>query len=135
MGTKAQSPVIKQGITGNVYQVTGNQMPGPGVPRKQPTGLQATVYIYEVTNISKTTRSGNAPLYSAIHTKLVTAVTTDSTGAFGVELAAGSYSLFVKQKELYYANSFDSNNDINVVKVEDGKRTSIKIMVSSAAYF
>lgn len=110
-------------------------MPGPGIARKQPTRLQATVYIYEVTNISKTTRSGNAPLYSAIHTKLVTTITTDSTGAFTVELAAGSYSLFVKQKELYYANLFDSNNDINVVKVEEGKLTPTKIVVSSAAYY
>ncbi len=79
----------KGGIKGMIYLVTGNQMPSPDqmLPPKKP--LQTTLYIYELTNIDQVTRAeAHAPFYTAINTKLIKQVNSDTKGEFKVETAA-----------------------------------------------
>lgn len=132
---KTNSSAISQGFTGQITELTGNQMPMKGAPPSVPKGIATTVLIYEPTNINQVKRLGTSATYTAIETKLVASVDTDSTGKFAVALPAGSYSVFVKQGTQFYANLFDTNNNIALFTVEEGKLTEVKLTVSSKASF
>ena len=134
---KAQTTnlVAKQGIIGYVLQISGNRMPSKGVRPIVPKGIMATICVYEKTNTDQIERSGSAPLYSAIHTKQIATVTTDSTGKFTVLLPVGTYSVFIKKPNGYYANRFDEKNNINVVIVDKKKLTEVTIMDMEGATF
>ncbi|MFP5039524.1 hypothetical protein [Parasediminibacterium sp. JCM 36343] len=127
---------LQQGIEGRVVRLTGNQMPMQN--RRQastPKGLATTVYMFEVANISQTKRQGSTALYDSIHTKRIATVQTDSAGHFAVHLPVGSYSIFVKVGNGFYANRFNEQNNINVYRVEKGKLTQVEVMVSEGAVF
>ena len=130
-----QSTLITQGIAGLVLEETGNSMPMKGAPPVTPKGLKTTVYVYEPTNISQVSRIGTAPEYTLINTKMVASVESDSTGAFAISLPVGTYSLFVKYKGRYYANMFDSQNNINLITVVADQRTEATITVNSGASY
>jgi hypothetical protein len=132
---KANSSIINQGITGYITEVIGNQMPMKDAPLPVGKGILTTVLVYEPTNISQVRRLGTSPVYTAISTKLVASVETDSTGGFTVALPAGSYSLFVKQGNQFYANLFDVNNNIALFTVEEGKLTKADLKISSRASY
>lgn len=132
---KTNSSVIAQGFTGQVTEVVGNQMPMKGGPPVVPKGIATTVLIYEPTHISQVSRLGTSATYTAISTKLVASVDTDSTGNFTIALPVGAYSVFVKQGDRFYANLFDTDNNIALFSVEEGKLTKVNLMVSSGASF
>ena len=132
---KANSSVILQGFTGQITELTGNQMPMKGAQPAIPKGIATTVFIYEPTNINQVRRLGTAASYTAINTKLVASVDTDSTGNFTIALPVGNYSVFVKQGSQFYANLFDTNNNIALFTVEEGKLTKVNLAVSSGASF
>ncbi len=136
----AETPVIlvekvKQGITGVVQSVSGNQMPSVDQKKAGPKGYATTVFFFEPTNISQITRHDQQPLYNTVLTKLISTVETDSTGAFVAALPVGSYSVFVQVDKLFFANNFDIRNNISLVTVEDGKLTEIKILVNHHAAY
>lgn len=132
---KTNSSVITQGFTGRVTEITGNQMPMKGGPPVVPKGIATTVLIYEPTHISQVSRLGTSATYTAISTKLVASADTDSTGNFTIALPVGAYSVFVKQGDRFYANLFDTNNNIALFFVEEGKLTQVNLTVSSGASF
>ncbi|MCA6451160.1 MAG: carboxypeptidase regulatory-like domain-containing protein [Chitinophagaceae bacterium] len=132
---KVPSAVITQGISGRVTELTGNRMPMKDAEPDLPKPILTTVFIYEPTHISQVTRTGTEPVYTAIATRLVASVDTDSTGHFTISLPVGSYSLFVKQGGRFYANLFDNNNNIALFTVEEGKLTQVTLSVSSRASF
>ncbi len=134
---KTQNTAVKtvQGIDGYVFKISGNQMPMPGMAAPKPAGIATTVFVYEMTNLREVVRINNSPSYSAIHKKLITTIQSDSTGHFSVQLPVGTYSLFTKTGSLYYANLFDSENNIAPVKVEEGKITSTVIKLDAGATY
>jgi len=127
--------MITQGINGTITAALGNQMPMKDAPPRVPRGIMATILVYEPTNLSQVSRSGSSPVYTAINTRLVASVDTDSSGVFAVSLPAGSYSLFIKQGKQFYANLFDANNNIALFTVEEGKLTKANLNISSKASF
>jgi hypothetical protein len=134
-GKKGISSAVNQGVTGHITEVRGNQMPLQGIAPSKPKGILTTVFVYEPTNISQVTRIGSSALYTAISTKLVASVITDSSGAFTLALPAGSYSIFIKQGNRFYANLFDTNNNIAPFTVEIGKLTKVNLSVNSSATY
>lgn len=116
---------VHQGIEGTVYVRSGNQMPSPGRPRPVPRGIQTTLYVYELTNITQVARVGQSAYYQSIRTKLVRAVETDSLGHFRIGLPVGRYSLFTKKNGNFYASVFDMENNIAPVEVMEGKMTQV----------
>ncbi|MBE7173402.1 MAG: carboxypeptidase regulatory-like domain-containing protein [Williamsia sp.] len=128
-------PAAKQGIEGYLYKVSGNMMPGPGVNRPAPRGTKAILYIFELTNTSQVTRKDPSPFYSAIKTKLVKQVSSNSKGRFSVQLPPGRYSLFVKKGALYYANQYDDKNNIFPVEVLPGKMTKVEFRIDYNAVY
>jgi hypothetical protein len=132
----SQSQTVTQGITGRITEVTGNQMPMEGTRSRTPKAVLTTVYIYEPTHISQVTQVKDAPAeYTAISTKQVASITTDSTGHFTVALPPGSYSVFVGHKKRLYANLFDSRNNIALFTVEENKLTTVNLTISSSAVY
>lgn len=97
----------KQGISGYILIEKGNRMPSPDKPADSPKGLKTQVFIHEVTSLSQVKPSETPGLYSLINTPLIASTTTDSTGFFTISLEPGSYSVFVKYQDGFYANWFN----------------------------
>lgn len=132
---KSQTGQITQGISGVITELRGNQMPMKGAPENKPKPVSATLLVYEPTNLSQVQRIETSPLYTSINTKMVASVLSDSTGAFNVALPPGTYSLFVQQGKFFFANSFDSQNNIQLVTVEANKVTNFNITINSRATY
>lgn len=130
-----KNAMIKQGISGFIYEVKGNQMPMKGEELPKPKGFAAIISIYEITNTNQVVEELNSGFYTAINTKEVATVTADSTGKFSVALPVGSYSLFVKVASKFYANRFNQNNEINVYTVAENKVTEASISFNYAAFY
>jgi hypothetical protein len=127
--------VQEQGVEGYVYRISGNQMPSPSVRPSKPKGIATSVYIFELANIHQVSRVGNTAFYNSIRTKFVQKTESGADGHFSVQLPPGSYSFFTKKDELFYANWFDSKNNIAPVTVLPGKMTGIEIRVDYDAIY
>jgi hypothetical protein len=77
------------------------------------------------------TRQGQSPYYSAVNTQLVVQADTDDKGHFSVLLPPGSYSVFTKKGNLFYASRMDEKNNISPVQVSPGKMTKLECRVES----
>ena len=132
---KAQTGQITQGISGFITELKGNQMPMKGAPENKPRPVSVTLLVYEPTNLSQVQRVETSALYTAINTRKVASVLSDSTGAYSVALPPGTYSLFVQQGKFFFANSFDSRNNIQLVTVEANKVTPFNITINSGATY
>lgn len=122
-----------QGIKGNIYRVSGNQMPSPDLPPSKPKGMKATLAIFELTNTSQVEIAGK--FYETPTTKLVELIQTNEEGAYKVKLKPGKYSLFVKIDSLYYSNVFDDKLNIHPVEIKKGKWSIDNFMVSYDAVY
>jgi hypothetical protein len=126
---------ISQGIDGHVYFVSGNQMPSPNRKPSSPKGIKTTLYIYQLTNINQVTRQGQSVFYSAVNTKRITKIGSDTTGYFKVQLEPGNYSIFTKKGALFYASIFDKDNNIAPVQVLAGKITKAEVRIDYDATY
>jgi hypothetical protein len=124
---------LKQGISGFVKEVSGNQMPGPGRKLPEPTAVQTTIYIYEATSLSQV--KGEGPLYTSVLSRLVDSVASDEKGQFAVSLEPGNYSLFAKVDGKLFANVFDTKNNITPVTVEANKVSEVSILINDKATY
>jgi hypothetical protein len=109
----------KQGLKGQVFWVSGNQMPGPESMLSPNQGAVREILIYELTSFKDVTQVG--PFFRDIKTKMVASVTSRPDGTFKVKLMPGAYSVFTKEKNGLYANLFDDRNNINPVNIKDGQ--------------
>ncbi|MES1160013.1 MAG: carboxypeptidase regulatory-like domain-containing protein [Bacteroidota bacterium] len=114
-----------QGIEGIVYPVSGNRMPSPDRKTAPPRGIKSTVYVFERTNINQVTRQGQTSYYLVINTKLVKQADTDDSGYFKISLPPGTYSIFTRKGDLFYASRRDEKNNIAPVEVLPGKFTKV----------
>ena len=127
--------MIKQGISGFIYEVKGNQMPMKGEELAKPKGIVIEIFVYEATNVSQVERVGTSTFYNEITTKLITSVTSDSTGKFSVALPVGNYSIFIKIGKQFFANRLNEQNDINLYSVKEDEITQATINVNYAAFY
>ncbi len=110
-------------------------MPAPGKPAVEAKPIITTIYIYEATNLSQVERVGSSPFYETISTRFIKSVASDESGKFSLALPAGSYSIFTKVDGKFYANSFDSKNNIALTVVEENKFSEVNIVISNKASF
>lgn len=123
----------KQGLHGQVFWVSGNQMPGPESILSPNQGTSREILIYEITSIKDVTQVG--PFFRDVKTKLVATIQSKADGSFKIKLLPGAYSIFTKEKSGLYANLFDENNNINPVVVKPGQYAWKTITVDyDAAY-
>jgi len=131
----SSNAAIKQGISGNVYIEKGNHMPSPDKPIDPPKGLKTQVFIHEITSVSQLRSTETPGLYTLIPTPLVASAYTDSTGYFSISLEPGSYSVFVKYQEGYYANWFNEKNQVAPVVVVADSVTKVNLKVTIGATY
>jgi hypothetical protein len=125
---------MAQGIKGKVIFRQGDFMPSPDAPPQgSGRGVQRELFIHELTNMQQVT--GEPPFYSQIQTKMVKKVVSDENGAFAVELKPGKYSLFVKEKDSYYANLFDGQNNIYPVEVKEKQVAEVEFIIDHQATY
>jgi hypothetical protein len=127
---QAQKPGILQG---QVFWVSGDQMPGPDKIKNPQQGIVREVYIYNATNLSDATQQDG--FFTAIQTAFVTKVLSESDGSFKVKLPPGKYSVFVKEDKGLFANLYDSNGCINCVLVNSRKASWITLTVDYLAAY
>lgn len=120
-----------QGLEGIVRRPAGNRMPAPGHHIGPPPGVKATVCIFSLANDSQTTRTTRSGWYAAIQTRLIRQIDTDDSGRFRVSLPPGTYSVFTKKGNLFYATRRDEKNNIAPVEVLPGKMTRVECSVES----
>ena len=129
-----KSPIIaQQGVKGQLYLVTGNQMPSPDrkhIPRK---GVIREIYIYELTNVAEVDKEDG--FYKKVHTKFVKSQFSKADGTFRIKLPPGKYSLFIKENRGLYANLFDNENNISPFTVERKTYTWITVTIDYAATY
>ncbi|MEN9686870.1 MAG: hypothetical protein RLZZ28_2656 [Bacteroidota bacterium] len=126
---------FNQGISGFVKEITGNQMPALTNNQNTPKALQTEVFVYELTRRSQVTGTPDTRFYTAINSKLVASAVTDSAGSFSIPLPVGNYSVFVKLGDRFYANLFDTQNNIAPFEVAAGKITPVQLLVNYKATY
>lgn len=109
----------KQGLKGQVFWVSGNQMPGPEAVLSPNQGAIRDVLIYEITNVTDATQVG--PFFRDIKTRLIATIQSKPDGTFKIKLPVGSYSVFTKERNGLYANLFDGKGYINPVIIKEGQ--------------
>lgn len=133
-GVRAQT----SGIEGKVFLLSGNRMPSP--PRRpgdtirysaERPGVRGTVCVFELTRDSQVIRQGTSPYCSSVRTRLIRQADTDDKGNFRIPLPPGTYSVFTKKGNLFYATRRDEQNNIAPVKVLPGKMTRVDCSVES----
>ena len=120
-----------QGIEGIVRRPAGNHMPSPRHHPGRPAGVKAIVCIYSLTNDSQVKKVDGAGRYSHIQTRLIRQIDTDDSGRFRIELPPGTYSIFTRKGNVFYATRRDEKNNIAPVEVLPGKMTRLECSAES----
>lgn len=131
--TTHEDACFGQGIKGNIYRVSGNQMPSPDLPPSKPKGMKATVAIFELTNQNQLISLGK--FYQNPPTKLIQLIQTNDDGYYKIKLKPGKYSLFIKIDNLYFSNVFDDKFNIHPVEIKKGKWTHDNLNVNYDAVY
>ncbi len=129
------SSTVKQGITGKVFEVSGNQMPSPDLPQQKNEGspLSTTIVFFPLQKHENLQHRNG--IYTNIESSAIAEVISNKQGEFTIALPVGVYSVFIKLKEGYYANSFDEKMNVNPVTIKKDSLTSMKIKFDlNAAY-
>jgi hypothetical protein len=110
--------------------------PSPPVTAPSPPpagpGIKAVVCVFALTNDSQVVRQGTSPYCEAIHTRLIRQADTDDKGNFSILLPPGTYSVFTRKGDLFYATRRDEKNNIAPVKVLPGTMTRVDCSVESS---
>jgi hypothetical protein len=124
----------KQGIRGQVFWLSGNQLPGPRNPAQAPQqGIVREVQVYHVASASDVVVENN--YYREVRTGLVATAVSGPDGYFKIKLPPGEYSVFTVEPKGLFANMFDTGNRINPVIVKPGKFTWVTVTIDyEAAY-
>ena len=128
---------ITQGLAGKVIWREGNHRPTKEGKTGIEKGIQRQLYVYELTKPNQIDKEGK--FYNTPKTKLIRKLKSDAKGCFQAELPEGAYSIFVEEniggKTLFYANSFDTEMNINKFSIEQGKITEITLIIDYQAKY
>lgn len=125
---------IQQGISGQVFELAGDQMPSPDRPRNtEGIPKQAIVVVYELANHNEQTQESG--VYTKITTKKIAAIKTNEQGEFKMALPEGTYTLFIKVEEGLFANLYDDKMNIHPVIISKNQITTTKVRVDYKAAF
>lgn len=134
--TGADGPTTHQGVYGYVRFWEGNFMPKvtPVLSRGTITTVERTIVVHTPTRTDSVIQALPA-FYSAILTPRVAATSSNASGFFQVELPPGSYSLFVVEDTLFYANGLDAEGHLWPVTVTANSFTYVELNIVYRATF
>jgi hypothetical protein len=145
-GTQVPSPpptneskvTITKGVWGNVLFWEGNFMPRPvesGSSSGKITPVIRNILVCQATTMTEMSPYGSGPLFSQLPSTIIAETSSDETGFYQVALPPGTYSVFVKEGPVFYANSVDKLERVNPVEVLPGKVTKLQLNIQYKAYF
>ena len=118
---------ITEGIWGTLVKTEGNCFP-PVRPTCKQFPVKQEIVVYEYTTWDETIQTNTRlSFFDKVNTKLIATTTSDREGFFQLELKPGKYSIFVKEKQILWANSFDGFGGISPVTVETSKISEINL--------
>jgi hypothetical protein len=126
---------IRQGVKGPVLFLTGNHMPSPDKTTGSPAGVAREIGFFELTRIDQAEEGQDAGFYKKLKTRLIKLTHSGKDGCFAVRLKPGRYSMLVREKGEWYANSLGGNGEIHEVVVAKDTVTEIQFRITYAAVF
>ena len=124
---------ITQGIWGQVMFWKGDFMPSPDGYSGTITPVKREIYIYEATPFSLVNNLSGG-FINQVETNLVAKVISSENGYYQVELPPGIYSVFIKEKSVFYSFGV-SNEYISPVTVTQDSTTEVKLDITYEAYY
>ena len=125
----------KEGIKGQIFWISGNQMPGPGKSTTAELGVARDVLIYKATTGNDVEQKDQ--FYQNIKTELVGRVRSSAVdGTFKIKVPPGEYSVFTQEPNgLLFGNTPDGKGCISCVVVKPKKFSWVALTVDyEAAY-
>ena len=123
----------KEGIQGQVFWLSGNQMPGPGKAISPQYGVTREIIVYKAASLKDAEQSG--PFFNNIKTELITKAMSKQDGSFKIKLPPGKYSVFTQEQNGLFANLIDKDGCVSCVEVRPKKYSWMTITVDyEAAY-
>lgn len=134
---KARKATVKEGICGTIVEKRGNHMPSPDSPRPKAGGtpVEREVLIFKRLAMNEVDAGENGFINSVRDAKPVKTVMSGKDGKFCVSVPAGHYSVLVREPKGLYANLSDSQNNINPVRVEKGRKAQVTVEITHEAVF
>lgn len=137
--TNKSKVTITQGVWGNVWFWESNFMPHS--PDAEPTSGKITpvireIFVYRAITIGEISPySSGGVFYSYVPSELVAKASSDQTGFYQVALSPGTYSVFIKEGSVFYANGGDSQGRVNTVEVLPWTVTKLQLDINYQAAF
>lgn len=129
------SPNQRQGVSGSVTRLQGNQIPGIDRSNRAtpPSPVSTQVWIFSGRipgkgshwSVSEAEKQPN----------LVSRVRSDEQGKFFVSLPPGEYTLLAQYGDNLYLNSFLGDGSYQSVRVSEGNVTEIRLVNTEGAVF
>ncbi len=133
LGSIQFSKLPRQGIQGQIFWLSGNQMPGPGKTSNPQQGISREIQIYKAATLHDVEQQDQ--FYKSVGTELVTKITSAADGTFKVRLPVGQYSVFTKEPKGLFANIIDQNGCVSCITVNPKKYSWVSFTVDyEAAY-
>ena len=123
----------KEGIQGQVFWLSGNQMPGPGKSIPPQNGVAREIVVYKAVTLNDAEQSDQ--FFNNVKADLVTKAMSKPDGTFKIKLPPGKYSVFTQEQKGLFANIIDQDGCVSCVEVRPKKYTWMTITVDyEAAY-
>jgi hypothetical protein len=123
----------KEGIKGQVFWISGNQMPGPGRDVSPQQGVSREIVVYPKLMDSQVQRTDQ--FVTNLPGEPLATDRSLADGSFKIRLPAGEYSVFTREEQGLYANLIDRNGCLNCVVVQPKKFTWMTITVDYEAVY
>lgn len=117
-------------LIGEVREVTGNRMPGPG-PHSLPRPFRGKVWVV------RGEWPGQGPFLtkSTLPVGASQRVTTDTAGNFRLSLPPGTYTVFLETPRGLYRNEFDGRGYYVPTVLRAGETTRIQLLMDAGAVY
>ena len=123
----------KEGIQGQVFWLSGNQMPGPGKSISPQYGVTREIIVYKAATLNDVEQSDQ--FFNNVKTELVTKAMSKVDGSFKIKLPPGKYSVFTQEQKGLFGNMVDKDGCVSCVEVRPKKYAWMTITVDyEAAY-
>ena len=106
----------KEGIKGQVFWVSGDQMPGPGKSVSPQLGVVRDILIFKKLTVGDVNQNGQ--FIDVKDAEPVTTVRSNSDGTFKAKLPPGDYSVFTREPAGLFANIIDHDGCVNCITVK-----------------
>ena len=126
---------VLQGVKGQIFEVSGNQMPAPGKGVQVRKGVQREFGIFLPTRLDLAVKGKEECFFTKTGTSLLKRAKSQKDGCFALSLKPGKYSILIREKGQWYANSFGGDGEIFQFEVFSDSVSSIDFRINHGAWY